>query len=236
MKTGVAVTDLFSGLYAAIGILAAVHAREATGRGQHLDLSLFDSQVAMLANQAANYLVSGIAPQRLGNSHPNVVPYQSFATCDGHIVLAVGNDEQFHRCCRAIGREDLAVDSRYQTNGSRAENRDSLVTELALALLQRNTADWLSIMEMADVPCAPINRLDQVFEEPQALARSLRLELAHPLGTVPLVASPIRLSETPPSYRRPPPLLGQHTEEVLVQEIGLDAAHIASLRSEGVIR
>jgi crotonobetainyl-CoA:carnitine CoA-transferase CaiB-like acyl-CoA transferase len=236
MKTGVAVTDLFSGLYSVIGVLAAVHWRGKTGMGQHLDLSLFDSQVAMLANQASNYLVSGIVPQRLGNSHPNVVPYQRFATADGHIVLAVGSDEQFSRCCRCMERNDLAADARFRANHGRLQHREILVAELAKTFRERDSTSWLSILEAADVPCAPINQLNDVFAEPQAIARGLRIDIPHPFGTALSVANPIRLSDTPATYRRAPPLLGQHTEEILASELGLDASRIEELQSQGIIR
>jgi len=236
MKTGVAVTDLFSGLYSVIGVLAAVHWRGKTGMGQHLDLSLFDSQVAMLANQASNYLVSGIVPQRLGNSHPNVVPYQRFATADGHIVLAVGSDEQFSRCCRCMKRNELAEDARFRANHGRLQHREILVAELAKTFRERDSTSWLSVLEAADVPCAPINQLNDVFAEPQAIARGLRIDIPHPFGTALSVANPIRLSDTPATYRRAPPLLGQHTEEILASELGLDASRIEELQSQGIIR
>jgi len=236
MKTGVAVTDLFSGLYSVIGVLAAVHWRGKTGMGQHLDLSLFDSQVAMLANQASNYLVSGIVPQRLGNSHPNVVPYQRFTTADGHIVLAVGSDEQFSRCCRCMERNDLAADPRFRANHGRLQHREILVAELAKTFRERDSTSWLSVLEAADVPCAPINQLNDVFAEPQAIARGLRIDIPHPFGTALSVANPIRLSDTPATYRRAPPLLGQHTEEILASELGLDASRIEELQSQGIIR
>lgn len=236
MKVGVAVTDIFSGLYATIGILAALQARQLTKRGQHLDIALFDAQVAVLANQASNYLVSGTSPNRLGNSHPNVVPYQTFQTEDGHMVLAIGNDEQFRRCCRALRRTDLAADPRFQRNEGRVKNRESLIPELATALRSATTDHWLTALEEADVPCAPINQLHQVFAHPQAKARSLLVELEHPCGTAPLVASPIRLSETPPQYILAPPLLGQHSREVLVEELGLMEADFERLAAAGVVR
>ncbi len=236
MKVGVAVTDLSAGLYSTIGILAAVNARHLTGRGQHLDLSLFDTQIAMLANQASNYLVSGEPPRRMGNSHPNVVPYQAFATADGHIILAVGSDEQFRRLCDELARPELAEDTRFATNRGRVENRKALVPELAQALGQRGTAAWLVAFEAVGIPCAPINRIDQVFAEPQAEARQIRIELDHPYGVVPTVASPVRLSDTPPRYRRAPPLLGEHTDEILRDELKLSAARIGELRAAQVVR
>ena len=234
MKVGVAVTDLFTGLYSAIGILAAVNARNLTGVGQHLDVSLFDTQVAMLANQASNYLVSGEVPRRRGNSHPNVVPYQAFPTADGHIIIAVGNDEQFGRCCAVLGREDLSLDPRFTTNRARVENREALIPAMALAIKRQGTGEWLRALEAAGVPCAPINKIDQVFAEPPAAA--LRIELPHPFGPVATVASPLNLSGTPVTYRQPPPLLGEHTAEVLQAELGLTAAEIQNLQRSGVIR
>jgi crotonobetainyl-CoA:carnitine CoA-transferase CaiB-like acyl-CoA transferase len=236
MKVGVAVTDIFSGLYATIGILAALQARQTTGRGQHLDLALFDTQVAVLANQASNYLVSGKSPGRLGNSHPNVVPYQTFQTQDGHIVLAIGNDQQFARCCAQIGRRDLAADARFSSNQERVKNRDSLIEELAQTFRSSPTDHWLAELEKADVPCAAINRLEQVFAHPQARARGLRVEVEHPFGVAPLVASPIRLSQTPPTYRQAPPLLGQHSRDVLVGELGVTEADFDRLSAAGVVR
>jgi crotonobetainyl-CoA:carnitine CoA-transferase CaiB-like acyl-CoA transferase len=236
MKVGVAVTDIFSGLYATIGILAALEARHTTGRGQHIDLALFDTQVAVLANQASNYLVSGRSPGRLGNSHPNVVPYQAFPTADGHIVLAIGNDEQFRRCCTALGCAALAADERFRHNEDRVKNRDSLVAELSVALRAAPTDHWLAALERGDVPCAPINRLDQVFAHPQAKARHLRVEVEHPCGVAPLVANPIRLSETPPTYRQAPPLLGQHSREVIVNDLGLSEAEFERLAAAGIVR
>jgi crotonobetainyl-CoA:carnitine CoA-transferase CaiB-like acyl-CoA transferase len=236
VKVGVAVTDLSAGLYSAIGILAAVNARHLTGRGQHLDLSLFDTQVAMLANQASNYLVSGAVPQRMGNSHPNVVPYQAFATADGHLILAVGSDEQFRRLCDEIGRPELGRDGRFATNRGRVENRAALIPELAETLRNRRTAAWLELFEAAGIPSAPINSMDQVFAEPQAAARAVRIELAHPYGTAPSVASPVRLSATPPRYHRAPPLLGEHTEEILHDELKLSADRIDALRAAQVVR
>jgi glutaryl-CoA transferase len=235
MKVGVAVTDIFSGLYAAIGILAAIESRHTSNRGQYLDLALFDTQVAVLANQASNYLVSGHAPSRLGNSHPNVVPYQTFQTKDGYLVLAIGNDEQFQRCCAQMQRSDLPADSRFRRNGDRVKNRVILIDELSKTFLCAETAYWLAALEKADVPCAPINRLDQVFSHPQAQARGLRVDLKHPLGVAPVVASPIRLSETPPTYRQPPPLLGQHTREVLTRELGMTDADFQNLLNAGVV-
>ncbi len=235
VKVGVAVTDIFSGLYATIGILAAIEARHASNRGQYLDLALFDTQVAVLANQASNYLTSGNVPNRLGNSHPNVVPYQTFQTKDGYLVLAVGNDEQFQRCCTQLRRADLPSDPRFRRNEDRVKNRNILIDELSKTFLSAETAYWLAALEKADVPCAPINRLDQVFAHPQAQARGLRVELKHAFGIAPVVASPIRLSETPPTYRQPPPLLGQHSREVLTGELGMTDGDFQKLVAAGVV-
>jgi crotonobetainyl-CoA:carnitine CoA-transferase CaiB-like acyl-CoA transferase len=236
VKTGVAVSDLFAGLYCAVGILAALQARQRTDRGQHLDIALFDTQVAALANQGLGYLVSGDTPPRLGNGHPSVVPYQSFETADGHLILAVGSDQQFQRCCAQIGRADLAGDERYKHNSGRVRHRQPLIRALAETFRTRPTAAWLALLEAGDVPCAPINSLSDVFAEPQSAARGLQIELDHRFGPVPSIASPVRLSETPPTYRRAPPLLGQHTDEVLARDLGLDAAQIAALRRSRIIR
>lgn len=236
MKVGVAVTDLLTGMYAATGILAAVHARTLTGRGQHIDLALFEVQVAMLANQAANYLVGDVVPQRMGNAHPNVAAYQVFPSSDGHLILAIGNDAQFRRACAALGRADLAADPAFATNASRLLNRAAIVAELTATFRQRTTAEWLDVLEKGDVPSAPINRLDQVFSLPQIVERDVTVKLAHPTGPLTVVANPIRLSETPAAYDRPPPLLGEHSDMVLSQQLGLDRSKIAELRAAGVIK
>ena len=236
MKAGVAVVDLFTGLYASNAILAALLHARATGQGQHLDIALFDSQVAMLANQAANYLASGVAPVRMGNAHPNLAPYQVFRTADGAMVVAVGNDGQFRACCRAIGAPALADDPRFLINALRVANRPALSEAMAPFLAMHPTAHWMKAFEPAGVPCGPINSLDQVFAEPQALARGLvveqtRPDLADPVRTV---ASPVRMSRTPAHYATPAPMLGQHTAEVL-GELGLSAEEIAALAARGVI-
>jgi crotonobetainyl-CoA:carnitine CoA-transferase CaiB-like acyl-CoA transferase len=236
MKVGVAVADLLTGMYAATAVLAALAARERTGRGQHVDLALLDVQVAMLANQAQAYLASGKAPGRLGNAHPSIVPYQAFATRDGSVVLAVGNDAQFERLCAVAGRPDLAADPRYATNAGRVEHRAALVPALAALLATRTSADWTAALEAEGVPCGPILDLAGVFADPQVVHRGLRVESRHPLaGTVALVRSPIRLSETPVAPPRAPPLLGEHTSEVLRGLLGLEDGEIASLRARGVI-
>ncbi|MGR0186608.1 CaiB/BaiF CoA transferase family protein [Azospirillum aestuarii] len=236
VKVGVAVTDVFTGLYATVGVLGALAHRERTGEGQWVNLALLDVQVAVLANQAMNYLVGGKAPQRLGNAHPNIVPYQAFATLDGHIILAVGNDGQFAKFCQVAGRPELAQDPRYATNPARVANRKELVPILELLLEQRTSRDWLSALEAVGVPCGPINDVSQVFADPHVRARNIHQDLPHPTaGTVPTVASPIRYSATPIEHTVAPPTLGQHTDAVLEQALGLCAADIAALREKGVV-
>ena len=236
VKVGVAVLDIVTGMYAATAVLAALAHRERSGRGQHVDLALLDVQVATLANQAQSYLVTGSNPRRLGNAHPSIVPYQAFATADGHIILAVGNDGQFARFCQVAGRPDLAADERFRANAGRVLHRAALVPELERVLATRPSSDWIASLEAAGVPCGPINDLGQVFEDPQVHARGMRLEVPHPLaGTASLVASPIRLSGTPVAPGTAPPTLGQHTHEVLAEVLGLDEATRASLREVGVI-
>lgn len=236
-KAGVAIADISTGLYAVIAILAALHHRDRTGQGQHIDLALLDTQVGWLANQNMNYLVTGASPARRGNAHPNIVPYQDFATADGAIIVAVGNDGQFARFAAAIGRPELADDARFATNAARVANRDTLIPLIAERLAGRTTADWAGLLDSAQVniPNGPINTIAQAFDDPQLRHRGLRVDLPHPLaGTVATVASPINLSATPPEYHRPPPLLGEHTDDVLA-ELGLDAAAIADLRAKGAV-
>ncbi|KAA0594011.1 crotonobetainyl-CoA:carnitine CoA-transferase CaiB-like acyl-CoA transferase [Azospirillum lipoferum] len=236
VKVGVAVTDIFTGLYATIGIMGALAHRDRTGEGQQVDLALLDVQVAVLANQAMNCLVGGKAPQRLGNAHPNIVPYQAFATRDGHIILAVGNDGQFAKFCTVAGRPDLAKDERYATNPARVANRKELVALLEELIRTRDSQDWLSALEEVGVPCGPINDLAAVFEDPQVKARNIHQDLPHPTqGSVPTVASPIRYSGTPLVHDTAPPTLGQHTDTVLADSLGLGEADIAALREKGVI-
>jgi len=235
MKVGVAVTDVMTGMYAATAVLAALAHRERSGRGQHVDLSLLDVQVAMLANQAQAFLTTGEAPRRLGNAHPSIVPYQAFAAADGHLVIAVGNDGQFARLCEVVGLAPLATDSRFASNAARVEHRAALLAILEPALAARPAADWIAALEAAGVPCGPINDLRQVFEDPQVRHRGMRQEVDHPLaGRVALVASPIRLSDTPVGPPAAPPTLGQQTDEVLA-ELGLGEAEVAALRDAGVI-
>lgn len=234
MKVGVAVADLFSGMYAATAILAALRHSERTGEGQHLDVALFDCQIAMLANQASNFLVSGKAPTRLGNAHPNIAPYQVFATADGYIVIAVGNDGQFSAFAKVIGAASLASDERYMTNRGRVAARDSLIGEIAPLLRERSTSAWLSAMEAAGVPAGPINSIDKVFAEPQAKARAMTSPVARrDAKGVSMVVHPVKYSATPAVADLPPPPLGSHTSAVLAEFS--DAGEIARLREKGVV-
>jgi len=236
VKVGVALTDILTGLYSTAAILAALASREQTGAGQHIDMALLDVQVACLANQAMNYLTTGASPRRLGNAHPNIVPYQDFPTADGDFILTVGNDSQFRKFCEVAGLTALADDPRFSTNKARVAHRGELIPLIRQATVFKTTAEWIAELEQAGVPCGPINDLAQVFADPQVQARGLRFELPHALaGSVPQVASPIRLSATPIQHRNAPPLLGEHTEQVLQQWLGLNAEQIAGLRAAGVL-
>lgn len=235
-KVGVAVADLMTGMYAVAGILAALRHAERTGQGQHLDLALYDTQVGWLANQAMNWLVGGEVPSRRGTAHPNIVPYQVMPARGGYFMLAVGNDAQFRRCCEVIGLPALADDPRFATNAARVRHREHLIPLLAERFRARPPAEWLGLLEAATVPCGPVHTIDQVFASAQAEARGLRIDLPHPLaGTVPQVASPLRLSATPVEYRSAPPLLGADTRAVLVERLGLPEARIAELAARGVL-
>lgn len=218
MKVGVAVADLFAGQNAVIAILAALHARTLTNKGQHLDISLFDSQIAMLANVASNYLISGNSPKRYGNAHANIVPYQSFQASDGWFVVAVGNDKQFEKLCEVIGKSDLVGDVRFRLNSERVKHREDLIAILKMIFLQRTAREWLSVLEAAKIPCGPINSLDKVFAEPQVEAREMLIHMQHSkIGDLRLVGSPLKFSDTPVEYKLPPPRLGEHTQEVLAE-------------------
>ncbi|MFF7064030.1 CoA transferase [Pseudomonas sp. NPDC008258] len=236
VKVGVALTDILTGLYSTVAMLAALAHREQTGVGQHVDMALLDVQVACLANQAMNYLTTGNPPRRLGNAHPNIVPYQDFPTADGDFILTVGNDGQFRKFAEVAGQPQWADDPRFVTNKQRVANRAELIPLIRQATVFKTTAEWVSQLEAAGVPCGPINDLAQMFQDPQVLARGLAVSIAHPLaGSVPQVASPIRLSETPVEYRRAPPLLGEHTEVVLEEVLGLEAGEVQRLRDAGVL-
>ena len=236
MKCGVAFADIFTGLYATIGITAALNHRDRTGLGQYIDMALLDCQVAVLANQALNYLVSGHAPGRLGNAHPNIVPYQTYATADGHIIIAVGNDRQFKELCRIAGVHGLAADPRFTTNRTRVANREALVPILGEAIALRTTSEWTAALEAAGVPCGPINTIDQVFADEHVKARQVRIDLERPDGTaVPGVANPIRLSRSAIEYSRPAPALGADTDQVLARLLKLPPEEIRLLRESGAI-
>ncbi|ANC00862.1 CoA-transferase [Pseudomonas putida] len=236
MKVGVALTDILTGLYSTVAILAALAHRDQSGEGQHIDMALLDVQVACLANQAMNYLTTGTPPKRLGNAHPNIVPYQDFPTADGDFILTVGNDGQFRKFAEVAGQPQWADDPRFATNKQRVAHRAELIPLIRQATVFKTTAEWVAELERAGVPCGPINDLAQMFQDPQVVARGLKVDVPHPLaGSVPQVASPIRLSETPVEYRRAPPLLGEHTEAVLRDVLGLDVAAVQVLRSAGVL-
>jgi len=224
-KAGVAVTDIITGMYAAVGVLAALQERNRSGLGQQLDIALFDCHVAMLANQNSNFFTSGKAPRRAGNAHQNVVPYQVFATRDGHMIVATGNDSQYRAYCKAIGAPELAEDPRFRDNRGRVTHRDALIALLVDIMKTGKRDDWIARLEAVGVPCGPINDISQAFAHPQAQARGLRREIPHPLGgTAPTTASPLRMSGSPVQYRRAPPLLGQHTEEILREVLGRSSA------------
>jgi crotonobetainyl-CoA:carnitine CoA-transferase CaiB-like acyl-CoA transferase len=235
-KVGVAVTDILTGLYASNAILAALAHRTVSGVGQYIDLALLDVQIASLANQTMNYLATGTAPVRMGNAHPNIVPYQDFPTADGAMILAVGNDSQFAKLALVAGHPEWAVSPLFATNKARVANRVAFVEAFTAVSVMRTTRDWIAALEAAGVPCGPINTLAEVFADPQVVARGLEIRMEHAAGVaVPLVANPIRMSETPPEYRRAPPVLGQDTRAVLAERLGLDEAAIAALADQGVI-
>ncbi|PHX38565.1 CoA-transferase [Pseudomonas sp. NZIPFR-PS5] len=236
VKVGVALTDILTGLYSTSAILAALAHRDQGGPGQHIDMALLDVQVACLANQAMNYLTTGVSPRRLGNAHPNIVPYQDFPTADGDFILTVGNDSQFRKFAEVAGQPQWAVDPRFATNKQRVAHRAELIPLIRQATVFKTTAEWVMALEGAGVPCGPINDVAQVFADPQVQFRGLQVHLPHALGgTVPQVASPIRLSATPVEYLRAPPLLGEHTWEVLTGVLGLLDADVMKLREAGVV-
>jgi crotonobetainyl-CoA:carnitine CoA-transferase CaiB-like acyl-CoA transferase len=236
-KVGIPLADLFAGLYGCIGILAALRHRDATGRGQQIDIGMLDTHVAWLANQGMNYLATGEDPPRLGNQHPNIVPYQVFPTSDGYVVLSIGNDPTFKRFCESFGLGHLLADPRFATNAARVENRQLVTDTLTPVMKTKSTADWVHRLETLKIGCGPINTLREVFADPQARARGVVVHMPHaatPQG-VDVIANPVRLSETPPDYRLPPPLLGQHTDEVLSERLGFNAAQLVALRANDVI-
>jgi crotonobetainyl-CoA:carnitine CoA-transferase CaiB-like acyl-CoA transferase len=235
-KVGVAVADLMTGMYATQAVLAALFHRERGGTGQYIDMALLDVQVAMTANMSSNYLHSGRAPRRWGNAHPNLVPYQTFRTADGWIIVAAGNDGQWRRFCELGGRADLCEDPRFRRVQDRIRNREALAPLLEAMVAQRSSKAWIDGMEAAGVPCGPINDLQQVFENPQVQARGMRIDIERAdAGPVKLVANPIKASRTPPAYRLPPPRLGEHTDEVLSAVLGWDADRIQAARAAGAI-
>ena len=235
-KAGIAISDLMTGMYACTAILAAIAQRELSGAGQYIDVSLLDAQVAMMAVMNMNYLVSGTPPDRAGNAHQNIVPYQVFACADGHLILAVGNDAQFARFCEIAGKTEWARDPRFTANAERVKRRDVLVPLIEAVMHSRTQGEWLAALEAVGVPCGPINRLDQVFADPQVRARGMRFDLPHRLsGTVPQVGNPLHFSATPVAYTQAPPLLGEHTLAVLSQRLGLSAESLADLAARGVV-
>lgn len=235
-KLGVAFSDLMTGMYSSVAILAALENRHKTGEGQYIDMALLDVQVASMANMNMNYLVNGVVPKRQGNAHANIVPYQVFRSSDGHLILAVGNDRQFAKFCDIAGCPELAKDERFATNANRVRNRQILVPMLEEVLLTRTTQEWVAPLEAAGVPSGPINNIAQTFEHPQVKHRKMKVDLPHPQsGTVPSVANPIKFSATPIAYGSAPPMLGQHTQDVLSLLAGLPEAEIAALRDKGII-
>jgi crotonobetainyl-CoA:carnitine CoA-transferase CaiB-like acyl-CoA transferase len=238
MKAGVPIADIMAGMYATVGICAALRSREVTGKGQFIDIGMLDTQVAWLSIQAMNYLVSGSVPPRLGNGHPNIVPYQVFNTADGFIMLTIGNDAQFQRFCEFAGCTELSADERFVTNAARVANREPLVAAMKPVLAARPSQYWLTELERLTIGCGPINTIDQVFADPHVQARDMVVKMPHPAmggGEVPMVASPLRFSETPVTYRNAPPVLGADTEEVLREVLDLDDGELDRLRGEGVI-
>ena len=238
LRVGVALTDLFTGVYASSAILAALHVRHSTGEGQHIDMSLLDVGMAILANQGAGFLATGVAPTRQGNSHPSLAPYQDFPTADGAMLLAIGNDGQFARFCDAVGHPEWAQDARFASNTLRVHHRSDLIALMEAVTRTRSTAQWVALLEDKAVPCGPINTIADAFDDAQVKARGLRVALPRNAGDgiaeITGVASPLRLSSNPPVLRHAPPALGQHTREVLA-ELGLNAARIEQLRASGVV-
>ncbi|BCJ86849.1 CaiB/BaiF CoA transferase family protein [Effusibacillus dendaii] len=235
MKVGVAIADLATGMYCTIAILAALRERESSGKGQHLDISLLDSQISLLANVASNYLVSGQIPKRYGNEHPNIVPYQTFATRDGEMVVTVGNDRQFQKLCQLIGLPQLAENPDFQTNSARVANRERLIEILQAEFNRQTSQEWLKQLTSAGIPAGPINNMQDLFNDPHVTARDMKVEIPHPtVGSVTLVGSPLKLSRTPVEIRRHPPLPGEHADEIL-REYGFTEEQIRDWRARGII-
>src|SRR5471032_1475452 len=235
-RAGVPVADIITGMYATIAVFAAIAHRAETGIGQHLDLALLDSQIALLAYQNTNYFATGVPPKRIGNLHPNIVPYQPFKSSDGDVILACGNDNLFRKFCDVAGCPEYVADPRFATNGKRVENRAELTRLLQAVFAKRTTREWVNVLEAAGVPNGPINNLAQVYEEPQVKARGIRVEMDHPLaGKLSTVASPMHFSDTPVEYKVPPPLVGEHTDEILRGLLGKSEAEIAALRAAGIL-
>jgi crotonobetainyl-CoA:carnitine CoA-transferase CaiB-like acyl-CoA transferase len=235
VKVGVAVNDVMSGLYAAVGILSALRHRDRTGQGQHIDIALLDVQVGWLYNVGLNYLLSGKVPGRWGTAHPNTVPYQVFPTSDGHVIVGANNDQQFRRLCEFAGVPEMARDARFITNAQRLKHRAELVGAVSDLTRRHPTQHWVDGLEAAGLPCGPVNTLDRVFEDPQVSHRGMQITMPHPIADVPLIGSPLKLSETPVGYRRPPPQLGEHTDEVLGELLELGPAERQALRTAGII-
>jgi len=235
-KVGVAIVDITAAMFAATAILAALHERERSGQGQRIDISLLECQVAWLANVASNYLISGERPRRYGNAHPNIVPYEAFETADGYVALGVGNDRQYRAFCQAAGCPHLAEDPRFATNPDRVRNREALIPLLQEVFRKKTTQEWINLFFETDIPGGPINTIDQVFQHPQLLAQGMVTEVPHPTaGTVKLVRSPLNLSRTPPQVRHHPPLLSEHTEEILTGLLGYSQDEVKELRAQGVV-
>jgi crotonobetainyl-CoA:carnitine CoA-transferase CaiB-like acyl-CoA transferase len=235
-KVGIAITDVLTGMYASVAILAALTHRERTGEGQYIDCALLDTIIAFNANQIVSYFCSGRIPIRYGNAHAQVVPYEVFPTSDGHIILAIGNDGQFKRFCEIAGCAELADEPRFKTNSQRIVHRAELIPLIAEVMRTRSKQEWIAALEEATVPCGPINNMKEVFEDPQVKHRGLRIDMPHPRGgTAPVVASPMRLSETPVEYRIAPPLLGQHNEEIYRGLLGKSEAELVRLKSAGIV-
>jgi len=235
-KVGIAITDVLTGMYASVAILAALNHRERTGQGQYIDAALLDTIVAFNANQICSYFASGKIPVRWGNAHAQVVPYEVFPTADGHIILAVGNDSQFASFCQAAGCAELAQEPRFKTMSQRIVHRAELIPLIADVMRTRTKHEWIALLEAANVPCGPINNMKEVFEDPQVLHRELRVDIPHPSGgSAAVVRSPLRLSETPVEYRLAPPTLGQHNEEILKGLLGRSDADLAKLKASGIV-